>query len=335
MQLTWAQNVVEKTSGRVLVLTPLAVGSQTVREAQKFGLQAEQSRDGTFSGRIVVANYEKLHLFNAADFAGVVCDESSILKNFEGITRKAITEFMRTRPYRLLCTATAAPNDYLELGTSSEALGSLGAQDMVNMFFRKVQQTTTASEERRSGIYMLRAHAQIVDDSTLTDVAGADYLLMFRRAGENPVPVSHPTWLHEYAGEREMPEELKKYKGWTGKQTENRFSHWIWRQYASSFWDDIRLDNVLPYKESRDPEDEKHVHPLQLDVIERAVVLWSNPGEIVLTPFMGVGSEVYGAVKLGRKGVGVELKESYYRQAVKNVAHALASRPQHQDLFGG
>jgi DNA modification methylase len=164
------------------------------------------------------------------------------------------------------------------------------------------------------------AHAQIVEDSTLCDVASADYLLTFRKKGENAVPVSHPTGLHSYAGERVIPHELQTYKGHTGKQTENRFSHWIWRQYASSFWDDIRIDRVLPYQESRESDDERHVHPLQLDVIERACVLWSNPGEVVFTPFMGVGSEVYGAVLNGRKGVGVELKTAYYNQAVRNLA---------------
>lgn len=164
------------------------------------------------------------------------------------------------------------------------------------------------------------AHAQIVEDSTLCDVAGGDYLLCFRKKGDNPVPVAHPTGLHSYAGERQMPRELLEWKGHDGKQTENRFSHWIWRQYASCVWDDIRIENVLAYEESRDKDDERHVHPLQLDVIERAVVLWSNPGEVVFTPFMGVGSEVYGAVLNGRKGVGVELKASYYRQAVRNLS---------------
>jgi hypothetical protein len=164
------------------------------------------------------------------------------------------------------------------------------------------------------------AHAQIVEDSTLCDVAGADYLLTFRKRGENQIPVAHPTGLHGYAGERSIPHDLQQYKGHTGKQTENRFSHWIWRQYASSYWDDIRIDRVLPYKESREADDERHVHPLQLDVIERACVLWSNPGEVVFTPFMGVGSEVYGAVLNGRKGIGVELKTAYYNQAVRNMA---------------
>lgn len=163
------------------------------------------------------------------------------------------------------------------------------------------------------------AHKTIVDDSTRCSVASADYLLAFRKKGDNPVPVAHPNGLTEYAGERQIPIELLPYRGWSGKQTENRYSHWIWRQYASAFWDDVRLDRVLPFRESRDEEDEKHVHPLQLDVIDRAVVLWSNPGERVLTPFMGVGSEVYGAVRAGRFGIGAELKPSYYRQAIKNL----------------
>jgi DNA modification methylase len=164
------------------------------------------------------------------------------------------------------------------------------------------------------------AHRQICEDSTLTNVAAADYLIPFRKRGENPIPVTHETGLHEYYGEREVPAELHRYRGWTGKQTENRYSHWIWRNYASCFWDDIRLDRVLPYEESKDEGDERHQHPLQLDVIQRAVEMWSNPGESVLTPFMGVGSEVYGAVSLGRRGIGCELKPSYYRQAVKNLA---------------
>ena len=174
------------------------------------------------------------------------------------------------------------------------------------------------------------AHKQIVEDSTLCDVASADYLLMFRKSGENKVPVDHPTGLHSYAGEKEIPSDLLTYRDYPGKQIENRYSHWIWRQYASSVWDDIRIGRVLPYKESREPEDEKHVHPLQLDVIERACVLWSNPGEVVLTPFMGVGSEVCGAVMNGRKALGIELKASYYRQSVRNV-DALGAEVAEQD----
>lgn len=166
------------------------------------------------------------------------------------------------------------------------------------------------------------AHKTVVDDSINCGVASADYLLIFRKKGENAVPVAHPTGLQYYAGERKIPEELFRYKNYKGNQIENRYSHWIWRQYASSFWDDVRLGHVLPFKGGRDEDDEKHVHPLQLDVINRVVVLRSNPGEVVFTPFMGVGSEVYGAVINGRKGIGVELKPSYFKQAMMNLESA-------------
>lgn len=178
------------------------------------------------------------------------------------------------------------------------------------------------------------AHKTIVDDSSRCSVASADYLLVFRRKGQNPEPIAHPVGLLEYAGERKMPSDLIKYRGWTGNQIENRYSHWIWRQYASAFWDDIRIGRVLPFKGARDSDDEKHVHPLQLDVIERVATLWSNPGETVLTPFMGVGSEVYIPVKMGRRGVGVELKPSYYRQALKNLAAAIAEGANHEIQAG-
>lgn len=167
------------------------------------------------------------------------------------------------------------------------------------------------------------AHKTIVEDSSRCSVASADYLVAFRRAGKNQIPIAHPVGLTSYAGERKMPAELLRYKGWTGNQIENRYSHWIWRQYASAFWDDIRIGRVLPFKAARESEDEKHVHPLQLDVIERCTVLWSNPGETIFTPFMGVGSEVCGAIMNGRRGVGVELKPSYYHQSKKNIASVL------------
>lgn len=177
------------------------------------------------------------------------------------------------------------------------------------------------------------AHQTIVEDASRCCAAGADYLLVFRRDGENPVPIEHPTGFLTYAGSRKPPAEVLRFRGHKGKQVENSFSHWIWRQYASAFWDDVRIDRVLPFKAARDDEDEKHVHPLQLDVIERVVSLWSNPGEVVLTPFMGVGSEVYGALSCGRRSIGIELKESYYRQAVKNLDAAQAPQEEQPRLF--
>lgn len=163
------------------------------------------------------------------------------------------------------------------------------------------------------------AHKQIVKDSSLSRVAMPDYVVVFRKKGKNPTPIAHPDGLTTYAGAREPPAELvKRFAGHDNPRT-NKLSHWIWQQYASPFWDDVRIDRVLPYKEAKEPDDEKHICPLQKDVIERCVVLWSNPGDKVLTPFMGVGSEVCGAVELGRKGIGVELKKSYFRQAVRNI----------------
>jgi len=163
------------------------------------------------------------------------------------------------------------------------------------------------------------SHKTIVDDGVYGGVASADYILFFRKKGENKIPVKHSYGLTNYAGECPIPHELMKYRGWKGKQTENRYSHWIWRRYASSVWDDIRMQRVLPFQDCKDPEDEKHVHPLQQDVIDRAVILRSNPGEVVLSPFGGVGSEPFCAVELGRKAIAIELKPSYFRQMVKNM----------------
>lgn len=162
MQLVWGENVVRKTGAPVLLLTPLAVTHQIVEEADKFGVRAAISRDGVVRPGINVTNYERLHLFNPQDFAGVACDESSILKSFDGSTKTAITEFMRKRPYRLLATATAAPNDFVELGTSSEALGYLGHMDMLNRFFKN--DLNNSAQGRFAGQvikWRLKGHAEL------------------------------------------------------------------------------------------------------------------------------------------------------------------------------
>jgi DNA modification methylase len=174
------------------------------------------------------------------------------------------------------------------------------------------------------------SHKNLTIDSTKCSIANADQLIIFRRQGVNAVPVAHPNGLLEYAGATQMPNDVMKYKGWTGSQLENKYSHWIWRHYASAFWDDVRLDRVLPYRDAREFDDERHVHPLQLDVIDRAIVMWSNPGETLLTPFMGVGSEVYSALCAGRRGIGIELKSSYYKQAEHNIK--LASEGKRAEL---
>ncbi len=162
-------------------------------------------------------------------------------------------------------------------------------------------------------------HKVIVQDSTLTRAALHDRCLVFRKSGQNAVPVAHPMGLSKYCGETPIPQGLKeKYAGWVDQKT-NKLSHWIWQHYASSVWMDIRGNRVLKYKPARDKDDERHVCPMMLDIVDRAVTLYSNPREIVCTPFLGVGSEVYGAVTNGRRGIGWELKESYFRQSVKNL----------------
>lgn len=164
MQLTWAENVRKETGKPTLIVTPLAVSFQTEKEAQKFGIDAATSRDGTRTADITITNYERLELFDPSDFGGVVCDESSAIKSFNGVRRAVVTEFMRTLPYRLLCTATAAPNDYTELGTSSEALGHLGHMDMLARFFTNKERTSKSVGGRwrpRAGDqWRLKGHAE-------------------------------------------------------------------------------------------------------------------------------------------------------------------------------
>lgn len=187
------------------------------------------------------------------------------------------------------------------------------------------------------------AHQTVVENSNLCDVAGGDYILMLRKKGERDRPVIHDRGLLEYFGAAEIPKELSQFKGWTGDQKQNRYSHWIWRRYASCIWDDIRgtlgefeygdFPAVLPYEAARDTDDEKHVHPLQLDVIARCLELRTNPGDRVLTPFAGVGSEVYQSVRMGRRAIGIELKPTYYRQSLKNCEKATATHRSEQGIL--
>jgi len=186
-------------------------------------------------------------------------------------------------------------------------------------------------------------HKFIIEDSTKCFTAMPDYVLVFTKNGENEVPVTHPEGFKRYSGLTPiLPEMLRIFNNtnetkYNSEQLweflnnnyhdhkdprSNKLSHYIWQRYASSVWDDIRVDNVLPFRDSKEEDDEKHVHPLQLDVIDRLVDLYSNAGEVVLTPFMGVGSEVYSPVSMGRKAIGIELKDSYFKQAKINLSLA-------------
>lgn len=188
-------------------------------------------------------------------------------------------------------------------------------------------------------------HKLVVEDMTQCFPAMPDYLLIFTKKGENETPVRHDSGLTDfpYFGEQPiLPHFVTAWNNehgtswdaddlWQHLQTKyvdhddpktNKLSHYIWRRYADYMWDDIRIDNVLPFRDSKEEDDEKHVHPLQLDIIDRVVYMYSNPGETVLTPFMGVGSEVYSPVSLGRKAIGIELKDSYFKQAKINLSMA-------------
>jgi DNA modification methylase len=198
-------------------------------------------------------------------------------------------------------------------------------------------------------------HKFIVEDSTKCFTAMPDYVMIFTKKGVNEVPVTNPNGLKRYFGATPIiPNILQAWNNanksklnaeelWSHLNSEfkhhedaktNKLSHYIWQRYASSVWDDIRIDEVLPFRESREEDDEKHVHPLQLDVIDRIVELYSNVGEVVLTPFMGVGSEVYSPVSMGRKAIGVELKDSYYNQAVINLSESSSRFENEQgDMF--
>jgi DNA modification methylase len=203
-------------------------------------------------------------------------------------------------------------------------------------------------------------HKLIVEDSTQCFTAMPDYVLVLTKKGDNQVPVTHSAGLKKYFGETPiLPNILQAwnnahdskltaeqlwetlntmYYGENDNPAGNKLSHYIWQRYASSVWDDIRIDNVLPFRDSREEDDEKHVHPLQLDVIDRLVEMYSNPGEVVLTPFMGVGSEVYSPVSLGRKAIGIELKDSYFKQAKLNlqaVKDRFVEESVQYDILGG
>lgn len=180
-------------------------------------------------------------------------------------------------------------------------------------------------------------HKFIVEDSTKCFTANPDYILIFKKKGENKIPVTHPFGLTHYAGEIPiLPNMLRAYNNSNGtnfnevemweyllktKETDkiSKLNHYIWQRYASSVWDDVREGNVMPYQDSKEEDDEKHVTPTQLDVLDRLVDLYSNPDEVVLSPFMGVGSDVFSPVSMGRKAIGIELKDSYYKQAILNM----------------
>lgn len=248
---------------------------------------------------------------NPADL-GNNADYDDFFQHFGYIIR----ELLRlTKPGRLCSvhcmdlTATITRDGYLGLKDfSGDIIRAFQSHGWIYHSRHCIWKDPLIAATRTKAIGLL--HKQLCKDSSISRSGTPDYLLTFRAPGENAVPITHPDGLRKYCGSDDP-----------GGENEKR-SHFIWRAYASPVWMDIRQTNTLDARPGRDPEDEKHLCPLQLDVIERACVLWSNPGEVVLTPFMGVGSECYGAVINGRRALGIELKPSYYRQAVRNLEAA-------------
>lgn len=275
-QLWWAQKVHEHAEGNILILAPLAVAQQTKREGEKFGVPVTVCRSqADVKPGVNITNYEMLQHFDPDQFVGIVLDESSILKQKMGKTSLNLREVFANTKYKLCCTATPSPNDFMELGTHAEFLGVMKQTEMLATFF-----VHDGGETQK---WRLKGHAE---KKFFEWVAG--WACCFNRPQD--------------IGYQESGYELS-----------------VWQRYADPVWMDIDQSDTLQYKSVKDEKDEKHLAPLQLGVCQRAIELWTNPHDTVLTPFLGIGSEAYMAVKMGRKAVGIELKESYFRQAVANV----------------
>lgn len=242
-----------------------------------------------------------------------------------------ISELLRvTKPGRLHSVHV------MQLPTSKIRHGHIGMRDFRGEVIRAYEDAgwifhsevciwkdPVVAQQRTKSIRLL--HKQIVKDSTISGQGLADYVVTFRKPGENPEPVAG--CFSQWIGEGDGPDPNKYTTATDGR---NWYSIEVWQRYASPVWTDINQTRTLQYRGGRDEKDEQHISPLQLDVIERCIDLWSNPDDIVLTPFLGIGSEVYCAVRMGRRGIGIELKPSYYQQAVRNLENIDVREP---DLF--
>jgi len=321
IQLEWARHVVEFTGQPAIILAPLAVAAQTVREGERMGIVVTECRDGAdVRDGVNIANYERLHRFDPARFGAVVLDESSIIKHHDAKTLGLLLDAFRHTPWKLCATATPAPNDYTELGTHAEFLGICSRAEMLSEFFThdggetqtwrlkgprprrllamggRMGSTRSAAVRSRVRRFRLRATAVSVrNNASMTRQGIPDYLITMRDPRDVEDRVTHDADLYPVS---------------------------LWQNVASPVWMDINPSDTLQYRSAREHEDERHIAPLQLEVIRRAVRLWTNPGDVVLSPFAGIGSEGYVALEEGRRFVGAELKASYWRQACANLAAA-------------
>lgn len=264
--------------------------------------------------------FEGLYKFSNSDRDVSNNDGESFWMHYGFIIR----ELLRiTKPGRL------ASVHCMQLPTSKTRDGFIGMRDFRGECIRAFQDAgwhfasevciwkdPVVAQQRTKSIRLL--HKQVTKDGCISGQGLADYIVTFRKPGVNDEPVSGP--FEYYIGEGNAPESIESR---LGRQSPEEARKWhsieVWQRYASPVWTDISQSRTLQYRGARDDKDEQHISPLQLDVIERCIHLWSNPGDVVFTPFLGIGSEVYGAVELGRKGMGIELKPSYFRQCVKNL----------------
>ena len=229
-------------------------------------------------------------------------------------------DYMAKELHRVLMPGRLAALHTADLGRTKESFGYVGIYDFTGDIIRAMAKAgfvyharitiwkdPLVEATRTKTIRLL--HKQLMKDSATSAAGIPDSMLIFRKLGDNPEPIEHPEGLHEYAGADDPGAGMDGIKA----------SHFRWRGYASPVWMDIRQTRTLNYKEGRDSKDEKHICPLQLDVISRCLHLWSNPGDVVLSPFAGIGSEGYESVRMGRKFVGVELKPSYFDLACKHL----------------
>jgi hypothetical protein len=251
------------------------------------------------------------------------------ISNNEGASFWAHYGFLITELYRVTMPGRLHSVHCMQLPTSKIRHGHIGMRDFRGDVIRAYEaagwifhsevciwKDPVVAQQRTKSIRLL--HKQVVKDSTISAQGLADYIVTFRKPGDNPEPVAG--CFDQYVGPATNEPDRSKYT--SHMDGRNWYSIEVWQRYASPVWMDIDQTRTLQYRNARDERDEVHISPLQLDVIERCIDLWSNPGDVVLTPFLGIGSEVYGAIEMGRKGIGFELKDSYFRQAVKNLAEA-------------
>lgn len=259
------------------------------------------------------------------------------ISNNEGPSFWEHYAFLIQELYRVTMPGRLHAVHVMQLPTSKIRHGHIGMRDFRGEVIRAYEDAgwifhsevciwkdPVVAQQRTKSIRLL--HKQIVKDSTMSGQGLADYIVTFRKPGDNPEPVAG--CFDRYIGDGVGPDRAKYTTPTDGR---NWYSIEVWQRYASPVWMDINQSRTLQYRGGRDEKDEVHISPLQLDVIERCIDLWSNPGDVVLTPFLGIGSEVYCAVNMGRKGIGFELKPSYFVQAVKNISALHAART--YDMF--